>query len=97
MTKISLPLSLTTVPECAKVRLDLVGGSGDVHLCQRPIFVGDAEMSPYEITYPGGSTEYWNEEEKKLELDLEDDILKGCVLSHGGSIVNETIKNLRNA
>ena len=42
-------------------------------------------------------TEYWNEEEKKLELDLEDDILKGCVLSHGGSIVNETIKNLRNA
>ena len=26
------------------------------------IFVGDAEMSPYEITYPGGSTEYWNEE-----------------------------------
>ena len=42
-------------------------------------------------------TEYWNEEEKKLELDLGDDILKGCVLSHGGSIVNETIKNLRNA
>ena len=42
-------------------------------------------------------TEYWNEEEKKLELDLDDDILKGCVLSHGGSIVNETIKNLRNA
>jgi len=26
------------------------------------IFVGDAEMSPYEITYPGGSVEYWNEE-----------------------------------
>ena len=26
------------------------------------IFVGDAEMSPYEITYPGGSVEFWNEE-----------------------------------
>ena len=26
------------------------------------IFVGDASMSPYEITYPGGSVEYWNEE-----------------------------------
>ena len=26
------------------------------------IFVGDAEMSPYEVTYPGGSVEYWNEE-----------------------------------
>ena len=26
------------------------------------IFVGDASMSPYEITYPGGSVEHWNEE-----------------------------------
>lgn len=26
------------------------------------IFVGDASMSPYEISYPGGAVEYWNEE-----------------------------------
>jgi uncharacterized protein with von Willebrand factor type A (vWA) domain len=26
------------------------------------IFVGDASMSPYEITYAGGSVEHWNEE-----------------------------------
>ncbi|WP_342808143.1 VWA domain-containing protein [Alteromonas sp. M12] len=26
------------------------------------VFVGDATMGPYEITYPGGSVEYWNEE-----------------------------------
>jgi uncharacterized protein with von Willebrand factor type A (vWA) domain len=26
------------------------------------IFVGDATMSPYEILYPGGSVEHWNEE-----------------------------------
>ena len=26
------------------------------------IFVGDAMMSPYEIIYPGGSVEHWNEE-----------------------------------
>ena len=26
------------------------------------IFVGDATMSPYEVTYPGGSVEHWNEE-----------------------------------
>ena len=25
------------------------------------IFIGDALMSPYEITYPGGSVEHWNE------------------------------------
>jgi len=28
----------------------------------RAIFVGDATMSPYEITHPGGSVEHWNEE-----------------------------------
>lgn len=26
------------------------------------IFVGDATMGPYEITYPGGSVEHWNQE-----------------------------------
>jgi uncharacterized protein len=26
------------------------------------IFVGDASMSPYEIVYPGGAVEHWNEE-----------------------------------
>ncbi|TWG97997.1 hypothetical protein L598_000200001360 [Mesorhizobium sp. J18] len=26
------------------------------------IFVGDASMSPYEIAYPGGSVEHWNQE-----------------------------------
>ena len=26
------------------------------------IFVGDASMSPYEIAYPGGSVEHWNDE-----------------------------------
>ena len=26
------------------------------------VFVGDASMSPYEIVYPGGSVEHWNEE-----------------------------------
>jgi len=26
------------------------------------LFVGDASMSPYEISYPGGSVEHWNEE-----------------------------------
>ena len=28
----------------------------------RLVFVGDATMSPYEITQPGGSVEHWNKE-----------------------------------
>jgi len=33
------------------------------------IFVGDATMSPYEVTYPGGSVEHWNEEPGAIWLD----------------------------
>jgi len=33
------------------------------------VFVGDATMSPYEITMPGGSVEHWNEEAGALWLD----------------------------
>jgi uncharacterized protein len=33
------------------------------------IFVGDATMSPYEITYTGGSVEHWNEEAGAVWLD----------------------------
>jgi len=38
--------------------------------------------------------EFWQTEEKAFNLDFEDDILQGCVITHGGDIVNETIKNL---
>lgn len=33
------------------------------------IVVGDATMSPYEIAYPGGSVEHWNEEPGQIWLD----------------------------
>ncbi|MGH7010055.1 MAG: vWA domain-containing protein [Caulobacteraceae bacterium] len=33
------------------------------------IFVGDATMSPYEVTYPGGSVEHWNEEPGAVWMD----------------------------
>jgi uncharacterized protein with von Willebrand factor type A (vWA) domain len=32
------------------------------------IFVGDASMSPYEIVYPGGAVEHWNEETGEVWL-----------------------------
>ena len=33
------------------------------------VFVGDATMSPYEITYAGGSVEHWNEEAGQIWLE----------------------------
>jgi NAD(P) transhydrogenase subunit alpha len=36
--------------------------------------------------------EYWNAEQKSFELDLNDDILAGCLITHAGDIVNATIR-----
>jgi NAD(P) transhydrogenase subunit alpha len=38
--------------------------------------------------------EFWDKESGTFDLDLEDDILKSCVITHGGEVVNETIKKL---
>lgn len=34
---------------------------------------------------------FWNEEEKRFVLDFEDEIMKGCVITHKGEIVNQVI------
>jgi uncharacterized protein with von Willebrand factor type A (vWA) domain len=38
------------------------------------IFVGDAAMSPYEISHPGGSVEHWNDEAGHTWLERVQDI-----------------------
>ena len=43
------------------------------------IFVGDASMSPYELTYPGGSVEHWNEEAGALWLERITDIYTSAI------------------
>jgi len=43
------------------------------------IFVGDASMSPYEITYPGGSVEHWNEESGEVWMRRMADIYQKAV------------------
>jgi hypothetical protein len=43
------------------------------------IFVGDASMSPYEITVPGGAVEYFNEEPGAVWLSRVTDIYQSAV------------------
>lgn len=38
--------------------------------------------------------DFWDAEAKQLNLDPEDEIVQGCVITRDGAIVNETIKNL---
>jgi NAD(P) transhydrogenase subunit alpha len=35
---------------------------------------------------------FWNKETKQFDLDLNHEILKACVITYGGEIINETIK-----
>ncbi|MCP4329999.1 MAG: VWA domain-containing protein [Alphaproteobacteria bacterium] len=43
------------------------------------IFVGDASMSPYEIAFPGGSVEHWNEEAGSVWLERILDVYAAAV------------------
>jgi NAD(P) transhydrogenase subunit alpha len=40
-------------------------------------------------------SEYWDSEAKHFSLDMEDDILQGCVITHGGVLVNAAIQSIR--
>jgi NAD(P) transhydrogenase subunit alpha len=37
--------------------------------------------------------EFWNPDEKRFALNFEDEIVKGCVITHQGEIVNEMIRS----
>ncbi len=39
--------------------------------------------------------EFWNKDEKRMVLNFDDDIIQGCMITHDGAIVNQTIKNLK--
>ncbi len=36
----------------------------------------------------------WDEEQKQFVVNFDDDILPGCVITHDGEVVNETIKKI---
>ena len=38
--------------------------------------------------------EFWDDESKSFTLDLEDEIIKGCLVTHQGNIFSETVKNI---
>lgn len=39
--------------------------------------------------------EYWNKETQQFDLDMEDEIIKGCVITHDGVLTNEMIQKAR--
>ena len=37
---------------------------------------------------------FWNDDKKCIDLNLKDDILKSCLLAHGGQIIHEDLKDI---
>lgn len=72
-----------------------VGGVSIIGVSNLPAEVCKDASQMYSSNLFNLVSEYWDEENKVFNLDMEDDILKGCVITKDGSIVNETIKNLR--
>ena len=72
-----------------------IGGVAILGLSNLPAQVSRDASQMYSSNLLNLISEYWDEEDKHLNLDLDDEILQGCVITHGGTIVNETIKNLR--
>ncbi len=73
----------------------VVGGVSIIGVSNLPAQVSTDASQMYSSNLLNLVTEYWDEETKTFNLDMEDDILQGCVITHDGAIVNETIKNIR--
>ena len=73
-----------------------INGVSIIGVSNLPAQVAKDASQMYSSNLSNLITEYWDDENKSFDLNLEDDILAGCVITHGGDVVNETIKNLRN-
>ena len=60
-----------------------------------PNFVSRDASQMYSSNLLNMVSEYWDKENKSFVLDRENEIIKGCLITHGGAVVNETIKNLQ--
>ena len=60
-----------------------------------PNFVSRDASQMYSSNLLNMVSEYWDKENKSFVLDRENEIIQGCLITHGGAIVNETIKNLQ--
>jgi H+-translocating NAD(P) transhydrogenase subunit alpha len=77
-------------------RLDAVvdaNGVMIVGLGNLPSYVARTASDMYSSNIVNLLQEFWDDDERVLVLDAEDEIARGCVITRGGEIVNETVKN----
>jgi NAD(P) transhydrogenase subunit alpha len=71
-----------------------IGGVTVVGLGNLPNYVSRDASVMYANNLFNLVEDTWDKEEGKYVLNMENDILPGCVITHDGAVVNETIKNI---
>jgi len=72
------------------------GGVSIIGMSNLPAEVCKDASQMYAANLVNLVTEFWNVENETFSLNLDDDILNGCVITTAGSIVNQSILSLRN-
>lgn len=70
-----------------------VGGVKVLRLANLPSRVAANASEMYSSNLGAFVEHFWDKEAKTFRLDLMNDILRACVITHGGEICNETIRN----
>ena len=39
-------------------------------------------------------SEFWHKEENRFDLDIEDEVQSGCIITHQGLVVNAMLKSI---
>lgn len=68
------------------------GGVRIVGLANLPGRVAVTASQMYSSNIGSFVEHFWDRKEKALSLPLEDEILRGCLVTHGGEVVNETVR-----
>lgn len=72
-----------------------IGGVKVIGLANMPGRVANNASQMYSSNLHNLVLEYWNSDSKEFDLNMDDEIIKGCVITHDGALVNEMIKNTR--
>jgi len=68
-----------------------VNGVTIIGLANLPGRVAVHASQMYSSNVGGFLEEFWNKDAKTFSLDRDDEIIRGCLVTHGGEIVNDTI------
>lgn len=82
--------------ECAELDKEVdVDGVRVIGLANMPGHVAADASQMYSANVTALIDHFWDEENQTFELDIENEIIDGCLVTHDGEIRNEMIKGLR--